>query len=78
MMNRRWLMLLLVPFVLVCLRSPARADVKLASIFGDSMVLQRELPVPVWGWAEPGEEVTVTFADQTQQADGRQGQAGGR
>ena len=53
----------------------ARADVKLASIFGDSMVLQRELPVPIWGWAEAGEEVTVTLGDQSKKAtadkDGR-------
>lgn len=44
--------------------SQADADVKLASIFSDSMVLQRELPVPVWGWADKGEAVTVSFGDQ--------------
>jgi sialate O-acetylesterase len=32
------------------------------------MVLQRELPVPVWGWADAGEEVTVSFAGQSQKA----------
>lgn len=46
----------------------ARADVKLASPFTDHMVLQRELPVPVWGWADPGEKVTVQFAGQTKTA----------
>mgnify|MGYP001987383825 FL=1 len=40
---------------------PARADVKLPSVFGSNMVLQRDMPVPIWGWAEPGEEVKVTF-----------------
>ena len=45
--------------------SISHADVKLASIFGDGMVLQRELSVPVWGWAEAGEAVTVSFAGQT-------------
>ncbi|MCA9147491.1 MAG: sialate O-acetylesterase, partial [Planctomycetales bacterium] len=44
------------------------ADVKLASIFGDSMVLQRDLPVPVWGWTDAGEEVTVVLGDQTKTA----------
>ena len=29
------------------------------------MVLQRDLPVPVWGWADPGEEVVVSFAGQS-------------
>lgn len=48
--------------------TPARGDVELASIFGDAMVLQRELPVPVWGWADSGEEVSVSFAGQTQKA----------
>jgi len=43
----------------------AHAEIKLASIFGDSMVLQCELPVPVWGWADPGEEVSVSLGDQS-------------
>jgi sialate O-acetylesterase len=44
---------------------PARADVKLPSIFGDHMVLQQEAKVPVWGMAESGEKVTVTVGDHT-------------
>ena len=39
-----------------------------AAPFGDQMVLQRDLPVPVWGDAAPGVQVTVTFAGQTKQA----------
>lgn len=38
------------------------ADLKLPSIFSDHMVLQRDKPVAVWGWAAPGEAVMVTFA----------------
>ena len=41
-----------------------RAEVKLASPFTDHMVLQREMRVPVWGWGDPGETVTVEFAAQ--------------
>jgi sialate O-acetylesterase len=37
---------------------------RLAAIFGDNMVLQRGIAVPVWGWAQPGEAITVTFRDQ--------------
>ena len=37
----------------------ARADVTLSTSFCDHAVLQRDLPVPVWGTAEPGEQVTV-------------------
>jgi len=58
-----------VPIALLCLVATVQADVKLASIFGDSMVLQRELPVPVWGWAEPGEAVSVTIAGQTKKTE---------
>ena len=43
--------------------SVASAAVKLPSILGSHMVLQQGEPVPVWGWADPGEEVTVTFHD---------------
>lgn len=50
--------------VWLALAASARADVKLASIFSDGMVLQCDMAVPVWGWAEPGEEVTVAFGDQ--------------
>ncbi len=44
--------------------SSVRAEVTLASPFTDHLVLQRDLPVPVWGRAEPGERVTVSFAGQ--------------
>src|SRR5919197_401313 len=43
----------------------ARANVTLPDVLGDSMVLQRERAVPVWGTADPGEEVSVRFAGQT-------------
>ena len=33
------------------------------------MVLQRGLPVPVWGWADAGEKVSVSFAGQTKTAN---------
>ena len=37
-------------------------------VFGDNMVLQRDLPLPVWGKAAPGEVVTVGFAGQQKSA----------
>ena len=42
---------------------PARADVKLPKVIGSHMVLQRERPLPIWGWADGGEEVTVTLGE---------------
>ena len=44
------------------------AAVKLPAVFNNDMVLQREMPVPVWGFADAGEEVTVKFAGQTKTA----------
>ena len=35
-------------------------DLRVAHIFSDHMVLQRESTVPVWGWGDPGKNVTVT------------------
>ena len=45
----------------------------LHSMFQDHAVLQRDRPIAVWGTAQPGETLTVTFADQTMgaQADGK-------
>ena len=42
----------------------ALADVQPARIFNDHMVLQRGMPVPIWGTAAPGEKVSITFRDQ--------------
>src|SRR5437764_1241435 len=42
----------------------ARAEVKLHALFTDNMVLQRGTSVPVWGWADDGERVTVQFGSQ--------------
>ncbi len=36
------------------------AEVTLPYILSDNMVLQRDVPVNIWGWANPGEKVTVT------------------
>ena len=41
------------------------ADVTMPNIFSSNMVLQREKDVPVWGWASPGEKVSVKFIGRT-------------
>ena len=41
--------------------SPALADVTVPTIFGDNMVLQRDVELPVWGHADAGEKVTVSI-----------------
>lgn len=44
------------------------AAIRLPKIFGDSMVLQRDRPIPVWGWAGPNEKVSVQFHGQSKSA----------
>src|ERR1043165_205079 len=41
------------------------ADVKLPAIISDNMALQQNMCVPIWGWADPGEAVTVCICNQT-------------
>jgi sialate O-acetylesterase len=57
-----------VALLVLFLAGSARADLKMASLFQDHMVLQRDKPVNVWGWAEEGTKVTVQFADQKKTA----------
>jgi sialate O-acetylesterase len=40
------------------------AGVKLPAVIGDHMVIQQDKPVSVWGWADPGEQVSVRLAGQ--------------
>jgi len=47
---------------------PVTMPLELASPFVNDMILQREMKVPVWGWASTGTEVTVEFASQTKTA----------
>ncbi len=46
----------------VLLTQVCHAEVKTSSVFGDSMVLQRDMPIHVWGWTTPNIEVRVTLA----------------
>ena len=65
-MGHRWMGLVGVCVGMAALNGVAA--VRLPNIFGDNMVLQQGMAVPVWGWADPGEKVTVRFAGQTLQA----------
>jgi sialate O-acetylesterase len=65
----------LLVFACLVLTGLARAEtdtprplLDVARPFTDHMVLQRDLPVPVWGTASPGELITVRFAKQTRTA----------
>ena len=60
-MNKRSLFLTVLA-VLVC--TCGFANVRLPKAFTDNMVLQRHMPVAIWGWSDPGEEVAIVFAGQ--------------
>ena len=55
-------------FALLCTGCSLLAEVRFASPFTSHLVLQRELPLPVWGTADPAEEVTIEFAGQKKTA----------
>jgi sialate O-acetylesterase len=57
MKKKLLLIALLFPFL-------SSAAVRLPRIFSDNMILQREQSVPLWGWADPGEDVKIEFAGQ--------------
>ncbi|MDB6122371.1 MAG: Sialic acid-specific 9-O-acetylesterase [Pedosphaera sp.] len=53
--------------------STARADVRLSALFSDNMVLQQGMRTPIWGWADEGEVVTVSFRGQKVKATAKDG-----
>ena len=55
----------LVVLALLLLTGAALADVRLPGVFSDHMVLQRDKPLRVWGWADAGERVSVKIGSHT-------------
>lgn len=54
---------ILILILLVLSSSLMRAEIKLPAFVGNNMVLQRDAKINIWGWADPGEKVTVRFRD---------------
>lgn len=53
-------------FFLVCFTAVSSfGQVRLPKLVSDGMVLQRDAPVKIWGWAAAGEKITVTFLGLT-------------
>jgi sialate O-acetylesterase len=57
-------LLIFAQFVLILI-SNAFAEVRLPAVLADHMVLQRNRPVHIWGWANSGEAVTVAFRGES-------------
>ncbi len=49
----------------ICASLTSSAVVRLPQLFQSGMVMQRGKPIPVWGWADKGEQVTITFLKKT-------------
>lgn len=54
----------LVCLVLMLCSFASTAAIRLPSIIGDGMILQRNEPINIWGWADKGEEVTVSWKQE--------------
>src|SRR5215204_3519257 len=50
--------------VLVLLTIIGHAQIRLPKILSDNMILQRNKPITLWGWANPKEKITVEFNKQ--------------
>lgn len=64
MIPQRFLSRLFVAAVFAAATLSSRAEVRLSNLFTDHIVLQRGQPLKIWGWARPGEKVTVQFRKQ--------------
>lgn len=45
--------------------APSFGAIKLPRLISNGMVLQRNTPIPIWGWADPSESITITFNQKT-------------
>jgi hypothetical protein len=64
-MKARKTFAILATLLLIGVAAEVRAELKMASVFTDHMVLQRDMPVSVWGWADPGETISVFLAEHS-------------
>ena len=61
--------LFLSSFLLLFTQPIIHAEVTLPRVIGSNMVLQRNMEVPIWGWAAPGEEITIILSAENEGAD---------
>src|SRR6187402_2430556 len=55
----------IIAVAVLCMAWQAKAQVQLANIFCDSMILQRGKPIHIWGTAAPGEKISIQFLKKT-------------
>jgi sialate O-acetylesterase len=59
----KYLKLISFLFLLLALQH-SKADVSMPYVFSSNMVLQRDMEIPVWGWAGPEERINIRFGEQ--------------
>ena len=71
-MHKRTHALLILSFCFVaaagCQAAAPATNIKLPAVLSDNMVLQADMALPIWGWADPGGSVTVKLGGQSKTA----------
>jgi len=67
-MNRFRTLTFAICILVACAAIAEAKPLKLHAIFTSHMVLQREKPIVIWGWADSGKKVAVQFGDESAQA----------
>lgn len=73
-MKKLYASFIILCLIFVCI-TKSHAEIRLPKVITDGMVLQRETPLNIWGWADAGETVTISLKNQnyetTATTDGR-------
>src|SRR5271170_3261545 len=65
MRSKQWLIAAGWALAAIVQTGTAAAEVRLPNVLSSHAVLQRDQPIHIWGWSDPGESVTVHFHDQS-------------
>ena len=57
------------------LAAESEPELRVANIFSDNMVLQRDRPIRIWGWAKPKQRIRVTLTEDREEAIAKAGEA---
>ena len=63
------LLLIVISSLIFLSQTMTFAEVRLPRVFGNNMVIQRDMPAPIWGWAAPNEVLTITISRQDVESD---------
>jgi sialate O-acetylesterase len=63
--NKKFMRVFFISAVLLITVQHGFANIRLPKLFGNHMVLQREKPIGIWGWADPKEKITITLNKQS-------------